>query len=291
MSPVATQDSVSQGSIRLHRIGVHPVKSCRAVHPEAWRVEATGLELDRAWMLVDPDGRFISQREEPAMATIQTTIETDAVIVRDRDGHVARIPLSHDPDAPVREVRLHQADRLGIDFGDAVADWFTAALQRPCRLVQAIPARDPWENHEPEGERAKTRFPDLYPILVASEASLQALFPGGEFGMDRFRPNLTISGAPAFAEDQWKRIQIGDVVLELVKPCARCQVTTVDQSTGVRQGPQPLQDLAKSRSWHRKPVFGWNALVRSTGEIRLGDRVKVLDLKLEPTEIGPSVRE
>ena len=225
------------------------------------------------------------------MATIETAIEPEAVVVRDRDGNVHRIPRSSDLNTPVRTVRLHQAERLGLDLGDEAADWFTRALQRPCRLVRAIPDRDPWENHEPEGEGAKTRFPDLYPILVASESSLQTLFPTGEFGMERFRPNLSISGGPAFEEDRWKQIRIGDVVLELVKPCARCQVTTVDQATGIRQGPEPLQGLAKSRSWQRKPVFGWNALVRSTGTVRIGDPVEVIELKSEPTKIGPTVRK
>ncbi|MCH2160619.1 MAG: MOSC domain-containing protein [Phycisphaerales bacterium] len=275
----------------LQQIGLHPVKSCRAIHPDAWPVTETGLDMDRAWMLVDPGGRFISQREEPVMATFDTSIHPDHVEVRKAGGTPVRIPRATDPTAPTHTIRLHQADRLGLDMGDDIAAWFTDAMGRPCRLYKAIPDVDPWRNPEPEGDGSTTRFPDLYPILVACSASLGALFPAGDFDMARFRPNLVIDGSPPFAEDQWQRIRVGEVVLELVKPCARCKITTVDQASGEQRGPEPLRTLASSRSWQQKPVFGWNALVRTPGKLQTGDPVEILETRSRPMAIGPNVRE
>jgi uncharacterized protein YcbX len=96
--------------------------------------------------------------------------------------------------------------------------------------------------------------------------------------MRRFRPNITMAGAQAWAEDRWKRIRIGCVELELVKPCVRCVATTVDPESGIRTGPEPLSLLAKGRTWMKKPVFGWNALVKVGGLVRTGDSIEVLEI-------------
>ena len=271
---------------RLALIGVHPVKSCRPVHPESWSLAETGLELDRAWMLIDDTGRFISQRQVPGMAVIRTTINEDHILVEHPDLPALPIPRLMESGPETRAVRLHQADRLGIDEGDLIANWFSRALGRNCRLVRSVPDVDPWRNPEPEGEAANTRFPDLYPVLVANTASLEASFPDGRFPMARFRPNLVIDSPEPFAEDHWLRLRIGDVELELVKPCARCKVTTIDQDTGQAGGPEPLQTLSRTRSWNNKAIFGWNALVRKPGMVRSGDPVQVLQNRTIAFSIG-----
>ena len=133
---------------------------------------------------------------------------------------------------------------------------------------------------------ANTRFPDLYPVLVTNTASLQASFPDGRFPMARFRPNLVIDTHEPFAEDHWLKLRIGEVELELVKPCARCKVTTIDQDTGEAGGPEPLQTLSRTRAWNKKAIFGWNALVRKPGLVRCGDPVKVLQKRTVAFHIG-----
>ena len=284
---IATSQAHLETSPRqLALIGVHPVKSCRPVHPESWALTETGLELDRAWMLIDEAGRFISQRQVPGMAVIRTTINDDHILVEYPDLPPLAISRLMKSDSETTTVRLHQADRLGIDEGDLIANWFSQALGQKCRLVRSVPDIDPWRNPEPEGDAANTRFPDLYPVLVTNTASLKASFPDGRFPMARFRPNLVIDSNEPFAEDHWLKLSIGEVELELVKPCARCKVTTVDQDTGQAGGPEPLQTLARTRAWNQKAIFGWNALVRKPGLVRSGDHVQVLQKRTITFPIG-----
>ena len=133
MHRVSCVIATSQGHLEtsprhLALIGVHPVKSCRPIHPESWALTETGLELDRAWMLIDDAGRFISQRQVPGMAVIRTTINEDHILVEYPDLPALPIPRVANSDSATTPVRLHQADRLGIDEGDLVANWFSQAL-------------------------------------------------------------------------------------------------------------------------------------------------------------------
>ena len=220
------------------------------------------------------------------MAVIRTSIKDDHVLVQYPDLPPLAISRLEHSNSETTPVRLHQADRLGIDEGDQAADWFGRALGRHCRLMRSVPEIDPWRNPEPEGDAANTRFPDLYPVLVTNTASLKASFPDGRFPMARFRPNLVIETDEPFAEDHWLKLRIGEVELELVKPCARCKVTTIDQDTGQVGGPEPLQTLSRTRSWNNKAIFGWNALVRKSGRVRFGDPVEVLQSRTTAFPIG-----
>ena len=191
---------------------------------------------------------------------------------------------------PVQQ-RLHELAPLGVarDVGEEPAKWFSHALKRPCRLVEAVPEEDPWRNQDPEGEGATTYFPDLYPLLVTSMSTLKELFPAGDIEMARFRPNLVIAGAPPFAEDRWETLEIGGVQIALAKPCTRCSITTVDPLRGVRDGQEPLRTLASTRQWRGKGVFGWNAVVRTPGEVCLGDAVECVQPRVTFEPIGPSL--
>jgi uncharacterized protein YcbX len=120
-------------------------------------------------------------------------------------------------------------------------------------------------------------FADGFPYLLASEASLAdvSLRAGVELPMSRFRPNLGITGAPAFAEDDWARVRIGSIAFDVKKPCTRCVITTTDQDTGARMGKEPLETLAQYRRWHGRPIFGQNLIARGEGRLRVGDAVVV----------------
>ena len=238
-------------------------------------------------MLVDEEGKFLSQRREPLMATLTTHLNKDHIRVERPNGNPYTISL--DPPQPGKrvEVRLHGAIRRGYETSSCANTWFSEALNTPCRLVESVPQEDPWRNDEPEAESANTYFPDLYPVLITSEESLEHLFPSGGITMDRFRPNLVVKGSFPFAEDVWERIEIGDAELKLVKPCARCQITTVDQTTGLRSGTEPLKTLGIERRWDGKAVFGWNALVITSGRIHTGDSVNIRTTHANPILIGP----
>ena len=271
----------------LAEINVYPVKSCAGVRLESSVLAPTGLHLDRRWMLVDEDGRYLSQRQEPRMACLKTSILPGVVQVSREDGSTLKLPQKPKTDGETRTVQLHSWTRQARDVGEEPATWFSEAIQRPCRLVEAVPDEDPWRNHEPEGEGATTYFPDLYPLLVASKSTLKAVFPSEEIEMTRFRPNLVLDGQEPFEEDRWHNIAIGQVQIALVKPCTRCSITTVDPHCGVQEGPEPLRTLSKTRSWHGKPVFGWNAIVRAPGPLRAGDPVSWVDQRQKLEPIGP----
>ncbi len=260
---------------------VYPVKSLGGVPLPASRVGPLGLDRDRRWMLVDADGRAVTQREAPALARFAVALDDDGgVTAAAPDGATLRL-LPAAPDAPRRPVRL---------FGDVVdaaacppaADaWFSARLGAPVRVVHlpddVVRPVDP--RYAAPGDRAA--FADGYPVLVASQASLDDLNArlaargAPPVGMERFRPNVVVAGAPAYAEDGWRTLAAGDVALALVKPCARCVVTTVDPARGRAAGPEPLRTLAAYRRAGGKVLFAQNAVVRAAGTLRAGDPARV----------------
>lgn len=259
--------------MQLSEIWIYPVKACRGIRLASSVVVATGLEHDRMWMVVDEQGGFVTQRNEPRLATVQTAIQ-GGTLVLSRPSHApVRVPLV--PDAPADQtVRVWDHVGPAHDCGDEPAAWFSALLERRVRLV-----RMPDDHHRPvgaayEGE-ARTAFSDGYPLLAISEASLAALNQRLEqpVPMDRFRPNLVISGASPHAEDAWTQVRIGQLDLLGVKACPRCVVTTVDQRTGAT-GKEPLRTLGEYRRRPGGVMFGQNLVHLSLGRLHEGDAVE-----------------
>ncbi len=263
---------------RVAELGVHPVKSLRGLTPAVWTFDLRGPRLDRRWMLVDADDRFVSLREEPRLARCHVElIEPDRPLPGlrlDWDGDRIEVRPAREPDHPTLTATLWGASRVVVDEGDEVADWLSARLGRSVRLRRHLPDLDPWTQPDPPAEGAATGLSDGYPVLVVATSTIEtAVGPG--FSTRRFRANIIVSGVRPHAEDRWRRIRIGEVELELVKPCVRCVATTVDPDAGVRTGAEPLTTLTRTRTWNGKPVLGWNALVRRPGSIRTGDRVEI----------------
>jgi uncharacterized protein YcbX len=276
----ASDDSEPQiDTPRVAALGVHPVKSLRGIEPDVWQFDDRGPRLDRRWMLVDADDRFVSLREEPRLARCHVgLLDPDAPLPGLRlswDGDEVEVRPADDADHATTTATLWGASRVVIDEGDEVADWLSSRLGRAVRLRRHLPDRDPWTQPDPPAEGATTGLSDGYPVLVLATATISAAV-GPAFAARRFRANILVSGVPAHAEDRWRRIRIGKVELELVKPCVRCVATTVDPETGTRTGTEPLSTLARTRTWNGKPVLGWNALVRTSGEIRQGSPITVL---------------
>lgn len=276
-------------ALSLAALRVYPVKSCRGLSLEASEVDRFGLRLDRAFMVVGAgDGRFVSQREEPGLARVETELSAQALTLSAPGAGRIRIGLEVEggPRRPV-EVWRHRGE--GLDQGEAAARWLSELLGRPLRLVRTPPEHARRVNPERAPEPAWTSFSDGYPFLVLSEASLAALnrrLPA-PLPMDRFRPNLVVRGSAPHAEDGWRRIRIGELELVLVKPCDRCAVTTVDQATGEPSGPEPLQTLARYRRSAGAVLFGQNAVARGTGRLAVGMPVEVLETQAPP-ELEPA---
>lgn len=260
----------------LQELYLYPIKSTHAVSVQEAAVEARGLAHDRRWMLVDADGRFLSQRELPALVRVQAYVVPAGLRIT-APGTAPLEVARPAAEAPRLAVRIWK-NTVEAALAEAPAHaWFSRVLGRPCRLVfMDEAARRPVDPTYAVGDDYVS-FADGYPLLLTTQASLEALNArlATPVPMNRFRPNVVISGVGAFAEDGWQRIRIGAVTFHVVKPCARCAITTTDQQTGA-VGVEPLRTLATFRRRDGKVYFGQNLIPQDRGVIRAGDAVTVL---------------
>lgn len=267
----------------MHLSGVflYPVKSLRGFAVETANLDSLGLVGDRRFLLVDENNRFLTQRVLPRMTLVVTALDAVHLHLSAEGAGSIRVPLASDPGAPVRGITLWKNEGLLTeDCGDAPATWLSDFLDFKCRLV-----RIGEKFRRPVGPHDFVHFADGYPLLVISEASLvdlnDRIVAHGEdaIPMNRFRPNLVVSGCAAFAEDTWPRFRIGEVMFRAAGPCSRCAIPTIDQITSER-GKEPLRTLATYRRDPAAPQevnFGQN-LIQETkaGTLRVGDPVVVL---------------
>ena len=215
-------------------------------------------------MLIDAlDRTFVTQREHPSLATVDTAIDGESVVVS-AAGHPP-LPLARaDAQGAVQTIDVWGRPCTGRDAGDAAAEWFSSVVGRSMRLLVDV-------------DEGSVAFADAYPLLLTSRSSLEDLNQRlrTPVPMERFRPNVVIEGPPAWDEDKWAAVQIGAMRLEVAKPCARCVVITTDQATGARD-PEPLKELAKFRLVRGDgAMFGVNAIHDGPGTLRVGDPVAI----------------
>lgn len=268
--------------IRLSAIYCYPVKSCRGVAMEEARLGERGIVHDREFLVVDAQDRFMTQRVTPKLARVVTGLAEDALYLRADGAGEISVPWRAKNRAP-REVVIWRDTVVADDAGDEAAGWLSEVLDQRCRLVtmseasrREVPAaRVPPAMTKP----VPVAFPDAFPLLVLSEASLDDLNRrvGGaqDLAMDRFRPNLVVAGCDAYAEDGWRMYRIGDARLTSAGSCVRCIVTTTDQRT-LGRGPEPLRTLAGYRraADGNGVIFGQNVIHEQPGaRLRVGDAV------------------
>lgn len=269
--------------MKVESLHVYPVKGLRGIALQEAAVETRGLSHDRRWMVTDEAGKFLTQRECAALATIGAETSPDGSLSLSHGGNTitARATGQRLP------VTVWKSAVEAFPADDAANAWISAVIGRAARLVfQGNVARATPPDYSLPGDEVS--FADGFPLLVANAASLDDLNGRMEkpLPMNRFRPNIVIGGAEAWAEDTWRKLRIGDVVLDIVKPCARCIVTTTDQHTGAREGNEPLATLKTFRLL-KKPgvtgvIFGQNAIPRQTGVIRAGMEAEVLETAPAP---------
>jgi uncharacterized protein YcbX len=279
--------------MQLTGLFIYPVKSLGGFSVPAANLNALGLVGDRNFLVVDETGRFLTQRTLPRMALIATALDATHLILSTAPAHALRVARATDPSAPLRNVSVWKSENLlAEDCGDAPAAFLSDFLNVRCRLVRIgaafhrlIPPHKlpPALNAQLSTLNSQVAFADAYPLVIIGESTLadlnDRLVAQGSHGlpMNRFRPNLVFTGAPAFAEDRWPRIRIGSVTLRSGGPCARCIMTTTDQATGERDGPEPLRTLATYRrdttdSTHVN--FGQNLIHETkSGILTVGDAV------------------
>ncbi len=255
----------------------YPVKSLRGAGLATAALDARGIRYDRHWMLVDPDGHFLSQRGLPRMTLVRTLMMYDHLTLQAPDMDDLALPPEHANDEPFR-VKVWRDECLARCVGKDADEWLSRFLQTECRLVY-LPA-DQLRQVDPKYAREgdQTGFADGFPLLLISEASLQDLNSrmSEPLPMERFRPNLVVGGCEPYAEDQWKRIRIGEIEFNVVKPCSRCAITTVNPDTA-QTGAEPLKTLSSYRRQGNKVNFGQNLIHTGMGELKLGMDVEVIE--------------
>jgi uncharacterized protein YcbX len=261
--------------VHITSLNIYPVKSCRGIALTRARVTETGFAHDREWLVVKPEGQFLTQRERPQLAQIETAIEGDQLLLRRPQGAGLSLPL--ELVGPQVEVTVWGDRCAAFDAGDEAAAWLTEHLGKPARLVRFDKRRQrPSEAKWTDGVVALNQFSDGFPWLLLSQASLDDLnsrMPQ-PLPMNRFRPNIVVDGLPPFGEDGVLDFIAGDIALRVSKPCTRCAITTTDQITGERASEEPLKTL-KSYRFNRElrgVAFGQNMVLRSGlgGELKVG---------------------
>lgn len=266
----------------LSQLHIYPLKSCAALTLDSAEVEPRGLAADRRWMVVDADAKFLTGRQDPRLTLISAVA----------DGATLRLDA---PGMPTLQIQAPAASDLRIEtavwgakvsplLAPAAANaWISKFLAAPCRIVhmdaacvRAVKAKYDGEYGE-YGDQVS--LADGFPLLLISQAALDHL--NGKLAQPlpilRFRPNLVVAGTTPHAEDAWKRVRIGGIEFDVVKPCVRCVFTTVDFDRGqFDPSGEPLRTL---KSYRRSPdgiTFGQNLIPRGVGTLRLGDAVEVL---------------
>ncbi|MBC2864575.1 MOSC domain-containing protein [Streptomyces mexicanus] len=273
------------GNAELQSLHIHPVKAFRATGLREAVVEPWGLAGDRRWVLIDDGGKVVTQRQQPHLALAAAELLPGGGLRLSAPGQDP-ITVPVPPPGATVTVQVFGDKVEAVPAGAAAHAWCSALVGAGTRLVHMDdPAtRRPVDpTYALPGETVS--FADGYPLLLASRASLDSLnaliaegdrAEEGPVPMNRFRPNVVVAGAPAWAEDDWQRITIGEVVFRVAKPCGRCVVTTTDQATAER-GKEPLRTLGRHRRFGGDLVFGQNLVPESTGTIRVGDPVTVLE--------------
>lgn len=277
---------------RVAGLFVHPLKSAAAIEVAVLALDDRGAVGDRRWLVVDPDGRQITARDTPQLCLVRPTMVEaageDAYINVDgpltlRAPSMDALSLAIPESTATRDVSIWDDMVPSIDTGDAAAEWISAALGTRARIVRLAdsarrPLRAKYSGSLPV-ENRRVAFSDGAPLLILGQSSVDALnarlAAQGEPSVStaRFRPNVLLSHTTAHEEDTWRDIHIGDMMVSLGEPCARCVVITIDPLTA-RGGKEPTRTLATYRTHNGSVIFGMNATNAAAGQIRRGDVVR-----------------
>ena len=256
---------------------VYPVKSARGIARARVPLTSTGLEWDRQWMIVNTRGVFLSQRSHPQLARIVPEVTAGALVLNAPGLPALSLPL--DAGGTLIAVKVWDDACVGIDQGSEAHEWVSRAAGEAVRLMRVAPDMGRVANPKFAGATpAPIGFPDGYPVLVCNEASLADLnerLPR-RIPMERFRPNIVLSGFPAWAEDSIDTLSIGPVILRLVKPCTRCTIPSIDQQTG-----EPSTDPA--------PALKRFRFSRALRGVMFGENAVIVEGRGEPIERGAAV--
>lgn len=252
--------------IKVSSLVIYPVKSMRGQSVESASVDMGGLKNDRRWMVVDAQGKMVTQRQQSRLCLIQPELIDGGIRL-----HTSTMP---DIDVAVPEkkaelrVTVWNDNCNAIDAGVEVNLWISQFLGFECTLVYFPDDEVRVVDQTYASLDDRTAFSDGFPVLLLSQSSLDDLNSRLEtpVPMARFRPNIVVSGCLPYEEDEWKRLKIGDLYLRIVKPCSRCVIPSIDIDSAERTG-EPTKTLSRYRRVNNKIMFGQNAVIDGVGEI------------------------
>ncbi len=264
--------------VRVSALYEYPVKSCGRIRVKKAAVDRFGFSRDRRWMLVDENGVFVTQREIPRMALIRPSFRDQQLMLE--APAMPRLNVPAGASGAPRTAIVWRDSVSVLDLGDDSARWATTFLQRSVRLVTIAP-----DFHRPVDPDYAigddyTSLADGFPFLIISEASLMDLNTriATPLPMNRFRPNIVVSGCAPYAEDRWRRFRIGRCEFVTAKACGRCVITTTDQETGTRRGKEPLRALGRYRKQYNQVIFGQNLIHLNPGfSVSVGAELEILE--------------
>lgn len=270
--------------MRLTAVHLYPVKSLGGVGVDQARVEPWGLRHDRRWLVLTPDGGFLTARDEHRMLGVTAVPAAGAITLTGRDG--STLTVAEPTDGPPVATAVTRLDTVR-PAGDEAHEWLSAQFQRPLRLAWLDdPRRRPVAANHGGRPGDPLNLSDAGPLLATTLPSLRRLDEWIAEGaaeraeqappalpMARFRPNVVIDGPiEPFAEDTWSTVRIGEVRFRFAERCDRCQLTLIDPDT-LRTGKEPIRTLARHRKADGRTWFGVRLIPVTTGEIRVGDQV------------------
>lgn len=261
--------------LTLSEINIYPIKSLGGISLQSSEVEECGLKYDRRWVLVDDNNTFFTQRDFPEMALIKVAIEQKGLKLQHKTKTVEPLLIPFEfKHSKTEKVVIWNDTVTGEFYNVLIDDWFSDIIGIKCHLVK-MPETTKRVVDVSYAKNKIVSFADGYPFLIIGQSSLDDLNSRLEIPlpMNRFRTNFVFAGGKSFEEDEWRKIKIGEIVFEVVKPCARCVITTTNQETAERLH-EPLFTLSKFRKIDNKVIFGMNLVCDSTGIINTGDKIE-----------------
>jgi uncharacterized protein len=259
----------------LTQINIYPVKSLGGISLGQAIAGERGFQYDRRWMITDTGNVFITQREVHSMALIRTALSADGIVLYKKDNAEDAITIPYEiAEGEAVQATIWNDICTALHYNKHADEWLSDALSFNCKLLFMPEYSGRLVDPKFASGNEPVSFADGYPYLIIGENSLQDLNNRLEeaLPMNRFRPNLVFSGGQAFCEDKWHKITIGNVEFCALKPCSRCQITTINQDTGM-SSKEPLKTLATFRQVNNNILFGMNLIAVTKGEVKVGDYI------------------
>ncbi len=268
-------------SYTLSEINIYPVKSLGGISLNESKVERRGLQYDRRWMLVDKNNQFITQREFNELCLFRLSFDNNGFkITFDKNSSFVNIPFGIET-GEKSNVVIWRDTVEALHYSDEIDKWFSDIINFDCRLVYMPDTTQRKTNKDFNIADDIVSFADGYPVLILGQSALDKFneISGKDYKMNRFRPNLVFTGGEANIEDTWKKFKIEDIDFIGIKPCLRCNITTIEQETGIA-GKEPLKTLVTYRAAENNVKFGMNVVpisISGNDMIKLGSQINILE--------------